>query len=143
MGINSLLVILLSRFQQTQQGSIFWSENDIYSPPPLLKMIFFPPLATCHFSTPIVAFFPKIFPILHLFYPFTSPFLIFFPPYSFFFSLSSFFFYIFPLFLFIFSYFFPQMTSADIFPPPQGGGGVFSIIQTPETWQKFCLKKCR
>ncbi len=27
-------------------------------PPPLLKMIFFPPLATCRFSTSIVAFFP-------------------------------------------------------------------------------------
>ncbi len=41
----------------TQQGSIFRSENDIYSPP-LLKIIFFPPLATCSFSTPIVAFLP-------------------------------------------------------------------------------------
>ncbi len=41
-----------------EQGSIFRSENDIYSPPPLLKIIFFPPLATCRFSTPIVAFFP-------------------------------------------------------------------------------------
>jgi hypothetical protein len=27
-------------------------------PPPLLKMIFFPPLATCRFSTPMVAFLP-------------------------------------------------------------------------------------
>ncbi len=39
------------------QGSVFRSENDIY-PPPLLKIIFFRPLATCHFSTPIVAFLP-------------------------------------------------------------------------------------
>jgi hypothetical protein len=40
------------------QGSIFRSEKDIYSPGPLLKMIFFPPLATCRFLTPIVAFLP-------------------------------------------------------------------------------------
>jgi hypothetical protein len=64
---------------------------------------------------------------LQLFYPFTSPFLIFFPLSSFFFPFSSFFFYIFTLFLLAFSYFSPQMTSADIFPPPQGGG-VFSNI---------------
>ncbi len=36
---------------------------------------------------------------------------------------------IFPLFLFVFSYFFPQMTSADISPPP-GGGGIFQYIGT-------------
>jgi hypothetical protein len=41
------------------QGSIFRSENDIYSPPPSENDIF-PPLATCHFLTPIVVF-------LHLF----------------------------------------------------------------------------
>ncbi len=42
------------------QGFIFRSENDIYSPPPFLKMIFFPPLATRRFLTPIVVFLPYI-----------------------------------------------------------------------------------
>ncbi len=102
-------------YTSLSQGSIFRSENDIYSPPPSENYIF-PPLATRRFSTTIVAF-----------YPFTSPFLIFFPLFSFFFPLSSFFFYFFPLFLFAFSYFFPQMTSADIFSSPRGGG-VFSNI---------------
>jgi hypothetical protein len=36
-------------------------------------------------------------------------------------------FYIFPLFLFAFSYFSPQMTLADISPPP--GGGYFPIYR--------------
>ncbi len=95
-----------SRFISPPQGSIFRSENDIYSPP--------------RFSTPIVAILPSFFPIFHLLYPFISPILIFFP-------LSSFFFYIFCLFLLAFSYFFPQMTLAAIFPiysplspPPPG-----------------------
>jgi hypothetical protein len=96
-------------------------------PPPPSENDIFPPLATHRFLTPIVAFLPYFFLFLQLFYPFTSPFLIFFtlssfsPLSSFFFPLSSFFLYIFPLFLFTFSYFFPQMTSADIFSFPQGG----------------------
>ncbi len=40
------------------QGSIFQSKTNIYSPLPLLKIIFFPPLATRRFSTTIVAFLP-------------------------------------------------------------------------------------
>ncbi len=114
-------------------------------PPPLLKMILFPPLATSRFSTPIVAFLPKFFSILHLFYPVSSLFLIFFPLSSFFFPLSSFFFplssfffYIFPLFLFPFSNFFPQMASADI--PPPGGGGIFQYIDPcsiPEYYNNY------
>jgi hypothetical protein len=39
------------------QGSIFRSEKNIYSPPPSENDIF-PPLATRHFSTPIVACLP-------------------------------------------------------------------------------------
>jgi hypothetical protein len=66
--------------------------------------------------------FILIFPYFAFILPFfTSPFLIFF-------SLSSFFFYIFLLFLFPCSYFFPQMTSADIFSSPQGGRGIFQYI---------------
>ncbi len=92
-------------------------------------MIFFPPLATCRFSTPIVALLPWFFPILHLFYPFISPFpspfLFLFPLSSFFFPLSSFFFCFLLFFLFSFSYFFPQMTLADISPR---GCGIFQYI---------------
>jgi hypothetical protein len=40
------------------QGSIFWFENNICSPYSILKLIFFPPLATPHFSTLIVLFLP-------------------------------------------------------------------------------------
>ncbi len=43
----------------SDQGSIFWSENNIYSPPPPpFWKWYFPPLATCRFLTPIVAFWP-------------------------------------------------------------------------------------
>ncbi len=59
------------------------------SPPPFLKMIFFP-FGDCCFSDSIVALLQKFLTILHLFYPFTSPFFfssssIFFPllPFSF------------------------------------------------------------
>ncbi len=127
--------------EKERQGSIFWTQNYIYSPPPSKNDIFFPsrgtPFFDCHHDL-----FALIFPLLLLFYPFTSPFLIFFPlslfffplsfhflPFSFlflsfffplssfFFPLSPFFFYIFPLFIFSFSYFSPQITTADI--PPQ------------------------
>ncbi len=104
---------------------LYFGPKTMFIPPPL-KMIFFPLLSTRRFATPIVVFLPYILPILHLFYPFTSPFLIFFALSFFFFPLSSFFFHIFPFFLFAFSYFFPQMTSADISPPL--GEGVFSKI---------------
>ncbi len=68
-----------------------------------------------------------ILPFFAIILPFYFPFSLFFPLSSFFFPLSSLFFYIFPLFLFTFLYFFPQMTSADIFSFPQGVG-VFSNI---------------
>jgi hypothetical protein len=104
-------------------------KNNIYSPP-LLKMIFFPPLATCHFSTPTVGLFSLILPYfaftLTFYFPFShflSPFLLFlFPFFLFLFHFP-------PLFPFTFSYFFPQMTSADIFLPPKGGGGYFPIYR--------------
>jgi hypothetical protein len=120
-----------TRHQHTHAGVYISVRKRYLFPPPLLKMIFFPPLATHCFSTPIVAFLLYFFPILLLFYPFTSSFLIFFPLSSLFIPLSSFFFYIFPLFLFDFSYFSPQMTSADTSPPP--GGGYFPIYRPLHT----------
>jgi hypothetical protein len=128
-----------------QQGPIFWSENYIYPPPPFWKLYF----SLCR-DTSFFNFHSGLFAlilILQLFYPFTFPFLIFFPLYSlflplssfflplssFFLPLSSFFFYIFPLFLFTFSYFFPQMTSADISP----GGGYFPIYRPPPPHRIF------
>jgi hypothetical protein len=66
------------------------------------------------FFTPIMAFLPEFFPILHLFYPFSLPFL-----FSLFLSSPFLLFLLhFPPFLFPFTYFFPQMTLADIPPPP-------------------------
>jgi hypothetical protein len=84
-------------------------------------MIFFPPLGTCRFSTPNVAFLPKFFPILHLFYPFTSPFSLFLSTFFLFFPLLSFFTFS-PFVSSSFHIFSPQMTSADISP-----GGIFSL----------------
>jgi hypothetical protein len=126
-SVKSLLINkrnTLKDILKREQGSIFRSENDIYSTPPPSKNEIFSPSRDMSFLTPTVAFLPSIFPILHLFYHFSSPFLIFFPFSSFFFPLSSFCFYIFCLFLLTFSYFFPQMTSADILPPPPPGGYV-------------------
>ncbi len=115
---------------QPCSGSIFRSENDIYSPPPSENDIYSPSRDTSFFDShrglfalilPYFAFILPCFFFILIFFPLSS---LNFPLSSFFFPLSSFFFNIFPLFLFPFSYFFPQMTSADI-SPPRGGGGVF------------------
>ncbi len=91
---------------------LYFGPKIIFIPFLLLKMNdIFLPLVTCRFSTSIMVLLPCFFPILHLFYPFTSPFLIFFP-------LSSFFFYIFPFFLFAFSYFSPKWHR--LISPPRG-----------------------
>ncbi len=110
------------------QGSIFPSKSDIYPPPPLLKMIFFSPLATCRFSTPIVAFFflnsslfcifftllLPLFSFSFPFFPFSFPFL----PFSFTFS---------PFFSSPFHIFSPKCHRL-IF-PPSGGGGYFPVYR--------------
>ncbi len=80
------------------QGSIFWSKNHIYFPPPSCENYIFTPYRnTSFFNFYIMPFFlPQFFPILHLFYPllpilsFSTPLLPF--------SSSSTFSYIFPLF---------------------------------------------
>jgi hypothetical protein len=111
---------------------LYFGPKMIIVPPPLLK-IFFPPLATRRFSTPIVVFcltfsiFCIYFTLLLPYFSFSFPFLSFS---FFFFPLSFFFFYIFPFFLFAFSYIFAQMTSANISPPPWGGG----IFQNIDPW---------
>ncbi len=96
---------------------------------PLLQKIFFAPLATHSFSTPLGGLFALIFPILHLFYP------AFYFPFSHFFPFLPFLH--FPPFSLPLSIFFPQMTSAEI-PPGEGGkGGIFSNIYTPaENYEK-------
>ncbi len=104
-------------------GGLYFGPKTIF-PPPLLKMIFFPPLTIRRFTTPIVVFLPSFFPILHLFYSFTSPFLIFFPL-SFFCPFSSFFFYIFPFFSSPFHIFSPKWHRLIFYPPPGGGRGYF------------------
>jgi hypothetical protein len=93
------------------QGSVFRSENDIYPPPPPSENVIFPPYRDTSFFDSHSGLFALTHPYFAFILPFTSPYLIFFP-------LSSF-------FLFAFSYFFTQMTSADI-PPPLAG--VFSNI---------------
>ncbi len=59
-------------------------------PPTLFKNDIFSPLMTHCFFTPIVPCLPLFFPILHLFYPFTSHFHFFFPFLLFSFTFSSF-----------------------------------------------------
>jgi hypothetical protein len=109
-----------------QQGSIFRSENDIYSPPPSENFIFSPSFFDSHRGL-----FALILPYFAFIFPFFFLFSNFFPLSSFFFPLSSLFFHIFRLFLLVFSYFFPQMTSADISPPP--GGGYFPLYRPLQT----------
>ncbi len=109
--MHASLIFLLSSYQ----GSIFRSENKIYSPlPPSSENDIFPPSHDALFFNSHRGLFALILPyfafILPFYFPFShflSPFflfLLYFPPFS--------------LRLFIF---FPQMTSADI-PPPRGGG---------------------
>ncbi len=99
------------------QGSKFRSKYNIYPPPPLWKLYFFPSPDTSFFDSRrglfalILPYFAIILPFYFPFPHFLSPFFIFF--------------YIF-LFLFAFSYFSPQMTLGDI--PPGGGGGIFQYI---------------
>ncbi len=105
------------------QGSIFWSENDIYSPPPCWKIIFFP--LSRH-----VVFWLVSWPFC-LIYSLFCIYLSFHFPLSLFLSLSSFFFPIpsfsnFPLFLFLFSYFFRRWYRLITPPPP--GGCIFNIL---------------
>ncbi len=94
------------------RGLYFGPKTIFIPPPPLLKMIFFPPTRHVVFYSHW-GFYALILPyfafILPFYFPF-SHFLLYFPPFS--------------LRLFIF---FPQISSADI-SPPQGGGGVFSNI---------------
>jgi hypothetical protein len=86
------------------QGSIFWSENIIYSPPPRLsKNVIFPPLATWPFFDSYDALSAIVLPYFAFNFTLLLPL----------FSLSSLFF------------FFPQMTSADILPLWEGGIGFF------------------
>jgi hypothetical protein len=78
---------------------------------------------TSGLATAGVFILPFYFPISH----FLSPFFLFLSPFFIFFPLSCFSFYIFPIFLIVFSYFFSQMTSADI----HFRGEVFSYKKTP------------
>jgi hypothetical protein len=92
-------------------------------PPPPENYNFSPSCVTSFFDSHR-GVFALILPYFAFILPFYFPVSHFLPLSSFFFSLSSFF--LFPLFLFNFSYFFPQMTLADIFPSP-GGGGYFPM----------------
>jgi hypothetical protein len=89
-------------------------------PPPSENYIFSPSRDTSFFDCHrglfvlLLPYFAIILPFYFPFSHFLSPFFLFF--------------YIFPLFLFAFSYFFPKMTSPDIFSPPGGGGGIFQYI---------------
>jgi hypothetical protein len=104
------------RITESNFRSLIRFENDIPNPP--CEKDIFHPLATSRFSTPIMAFLTKFFRISH--------FSTFFTPYPFSHFLSPFCLFLlhFTPFSFLFSYFFSQMTSADI-PPPRGE----SIIQ--------------
>ncbi len=110
--------------------SLYFIPKTILIPPPtLLKMIFFPPLRTYCYFTPIVAFcldsslfciyFTLLLPLFYflfsLFLPFSFPII----PFSL--TFSSFF------------IFFPWMPSTDI-PPPRGGD--ISIYRTLGEYEK-------
>ncbi len=85
-----------ARQSRLHSGVYISVQKRYLSPPPHSENDIFPPLATCRFSTTIVAFLPYIFPILHLFHlflpfysflllPFPSPFFLFllhFPSFS-------------------------------------------------------------
>jgi hypothetical protein len=91
---------------------------DIYSPPPLLKMIPFPFSGHLVFQL-LIGLFALILPYFAFILPLYFPFFCFC-------FLFLYFLLHFPLFLFPFSYFFTQI-SADIPPPP---GGYFPIYRT-------------
>jgi hypothetical protein len=99
----------------------------LFPPPPSENEIFSPSRDMSFFDFHH-GLFALILPNFASILPFYFPFSHFLSPFFLFFSLSSFFIYIFLLFLFTFSYFFPQMTSADI-PPPRGG-----IFQYIDPW---------
>jgi hypothetical protein len=114
-----------------EQGSIFRSEKYIYSPPPSENDIFSPSRDTLFFDTHRGLF--------ALILPYFAFILSFYFPFSHFLSPFFLFLLLFPLFLFAFSYFFPQMTLADIFSPP-GGGGYFPIYRSL-SWNLHLLQQ--
>ncbi len=82
-------IVLLNVLYSCPQGSIFWSINDIYSPPPQFKRYeTFPPLAlasltlTMHFCL-YSSLFAFILPFYFPFSLFLSPFFLFEFPFSF------------------------------------------------------------
>ncbi len=129
MMFSQYLVSLAKSFRSIQQGSIFRSENDIYSPPPLWKW-YFSPSRDMSFFDSHRGLFALILPYFVFILPFFFPFSHFLSPFFLFLL-------IFPLFLFPFSYFFPKMTSADIFPPPWGG---YFPIYRPLPYNTVCVK---
>ncbi len=125
--------------------SIFWLKNNIYSPPPFLKMMFSPLLRhvvlasfRALFSF-ILPYFALFFTLLLPFCSFSSPFFHFLPPSSFFFPVFPFyspfflFFNIFPFFLFPFRIFSPKWHWL-IFPPPGWGERERNILQYMDPW---------
>jgi hypothetical protein len=103
-----------------EQGSLFSSENEIYSPP--FRKLYFSPAHNMPFFNSYRAPFALFFPILHWCYSFTSHVL------SFSFSFSFLHFYLtFAIFSHpVFIYFPPNDIVADS--PPPRGGEVFSNI---------------
>ncbi len=103
-----------------KQGSIFWSENYMYSSP-LLKMIFFPShdISFSNSYRSLSLILPYFAFILCFHFPF------FFTISSFFFPLSSFLFNIFPIFLFLLTNFFLPNDIGWYWTRGGGGGGFF------------------
>ncbi len=62
---------------------LYFGPKTIFIPPPPNENYIFPPLGKCRFLSPFMAFLPHFFPVLHIFYPFTSPFPIFLLLFSF------------------------------------------------------------
>ncbi len=106
------------------QGSIFRSENDIYSPPPSENDIFSPLATHCFFLLPSWPFclnsslFCNYFTRLLPLFSFSFPFL----PFSFTYS---------PLFSSPFHIFSPKWHR--LISPSQGGGGIFQ-----DSWNLLC-----
>jgi hypothetical protein len=106
-------------------------------------MIFSPSRITSFFNSHC-GLFAKILPYFAFNLPFYFPFSHFLSPLFLFLSPFTFFHLVFPsfpLFLFTFLYFFPQMTSADIFLPPKGGGGGICQYIDPCTPEKLQVKE--